>query len=281
MSKIRILHKSPQFLVIDKPFDLVMNHDDPQRDSVHLRLQKELPETVNPKLKHGYFVSHRLDYSTSGALLVPLTKQATRQACRAFELRITQKYYLALLRGKCAQDFYHVSLAIGMDSRTEMNSLRAASADSEFCVKPKSAETLITVLSRGTFQGDPATKVIMKPLTGRTHQLRIHCHSLGHTIVGDYVYSDKKDADTERMYLHAYKLQVPMPLEILDIDAQDPFHLIQDYKVEEMVTEMDHYQKTVIDPAFNLEKLEMQYQAKKHTLGKTKKQEFQTWTGPV
>ena len=55
--------------------------------------------------------------------------------------------------------------------------------------------------------------VIMEPLTGRRHQLRIHCHSLGHTILGDYTYSDRSDTKPKRMYLHAYKINLPNTLE--------------------------------------------------------------------
>ena len=57
------------------------------------------------------------------------------------------------------------------------------------------------------------TTVIMEPLTGRRHQLRVHCHSLGHTILGDYTYSDRSDTKPDRMYLHAYKIHLPNSIE--------------------------------------------------------------------
>ena len=53
----------------------------------------------------------------------------------------------------------------------------------------------------------------MEPLTGRRHQLRVHCHSLGHTVLGDYTYSDRSDTKPDRMYLHAYKIQLPNSIE--------------------------------------------------------------------
>ena len=53
----------------------------------------------------------------------------------------------------------------------------------------------------------------MEPLTGRRHQLRAHCHSLGHTILGDYTYSDRSDTNPDRMYLHAYKITLPNSVE--------------------------------------------------------------------
>ena len=72
---------------------------------------------------------------------------------KAFDSKKVCKYYLALLRGWCQNNDYHVKLAIGQDSREEVAKIKVATSNSEFCVKPKSAETLISVLSRGTFQG--------------------------------------------------------------------------------------------------------------------------------
>ena len=108
-----------------------------------------------------------------------MTKKSVQEGSKAFEKGKVTKYYLAILRGHCLSDAFTVNASIGKDSRSD---LKMALEDSEFCVKPRKAKTEIYVLSRGTYQGNPATKVILKPKTGRRHQLRIHCHSLGHTI---------------------------------------------------------------------------------------------------
>ena len=108
-----------------------------------------------------------------------MTKKSVQEGSKAFEKGKVIKYYLAILRGHCQNDTFIVNTAIGKDSRTD---LKMALEDSEFCVKPRKAETKVYVLSRGTYRGDPATKVILKPKTGRRHQLRIHCQSLDHTI---------------------------------------------------------------------------------------------------
>ena len=63
----------------------------------------------------------------------------------------------------------------------------------------------------------------MKPITGRRHQLRVHLSHINHTIVGDYTYSDRKDIEPYRMYLHAYKLYIPSKLENLNAITDDPF----------------------------------------------------------
>jgi 23S rRNA-/tRNA-specific pseudouridylate synthase len=87
----------------------------------------------------------------------------------------------------------------------------------------RDATTHLVVLERGICYGYPATKVLLRPITGRRHQLRIHTTSLGHTIVGDYTYSNRKDVLPYRMFLHAYKLQLLSRLENLDITTEDPF----------------------------------------------------------
>jgi 23S rRNA-/tRNA-specific pseudouridylate synthase len=118
-----------------------------------------------------------LDYSTSGALVIPLTNQANQAGAQALSKRRAQKYYLAILRGHCRQNFYHINLPIGDDTRPEYSKTRMATPTVDYCVHPRHAETLVTVLNRGFFDDrDPVTKVILKPITGRRHQLRIHCH---------------------------------------------------------------------------------------------------------
>jgi len=93
---------------------------------------------------------------------------------------------------------------------------------------PRSAQSRITVLERGTYRNEPATKVLLRPMTGRRHQLRVHCEYLGHPIIGDYTYSNKKDVDPPRMFLHSYRYGVTLcqtgqRLPELDSDCHNPF----------------------------------------------------------
>ena len=104
------------------------------------------------------------------------------------------------------------------------------------CVYPRHADTKILVLSRGFFDGYPATKVLMKPGTGRRHQLRLHCSEIGHRIVGDYTYSNCRDFKPKRMYLHSYKLDIPNSLEPISVEAGDPFQ--EDYEEIEVLNEL-------------------------------------------
>ena len=71
--------------------------------------------------------------------------------------------------------------------------------------KSRPAQSKLLVLERGIYESYPATKVLLRPLTGRRHQLRVHCHTIGHTIVGDYTYSRRHDITPPRMFLHALR----------------------------------------------------------------------------
>ena len=85
-----------------------------------------------------------------------------------------------------------------------------------------SAHTDLEVLARGTYRGRACTKVLLRPTTGRRHQLRLHCAALGHAIVGDATYGG--DAESPRMMLHARDLRVPLAgRSPLAIAAPDPF----------------------------------------------------------
>ena len=149
-----------------------------------------------------------------------------------------------MLRGHVSQELIDISIPIGKlglpfckniknktkntffieggDSRPDF-SRRMCSVDKNYCQHPRSATTRLLILQKGFYDGFPATKVLLKPITGRRHQLRVHCSLLGHTIVGDFTYSNGKDNLPYRMFLHAHRLILPTSLENLDVCAGDPF----------------------------------------------------------
>lgn len=105
----------------------------------------------------------------------------------------------------------------------ETSNHKMCTTDNRSCVSPKTACTILLVLKLGYFDNYPATKVLLRPITGRRHQLRVHCSHLGHTIIGDYTYSNRKDTSPDRMYLHSLRLILPTCQETLDIQSEDPF----------------------------------------------------------
>jgi len=78
-------------------------------------------------------------------------------------------------------------------------------ADNMCCIKPRNSHTRLVVLERGVYMSYPATKVLLLLITGRRHQIRVHCSTIGHTIVGDYTYSGRKDTSPNRTFLHSYR----------------------------------------------------------------------------
>jgi len=116
-----------------------------------------------------------------------------------------------------------INLPIGDDDREEWRTVKMCTPRQEWCKAPRSARTKLLVLERGVYNNYPATKVLLSPVTGRRHQLRVHCHELGHTLVGDFTYSNRRDFLPHRMFLHAHRLILSTNLEKLDVNAGDPF----------------------------------------------------------
>lgn len=224
LDKLRVIHKSEHFLAVNKHPDLVINTNPPDnRLSLYDQIHHSYPELAQPNLAHGFYVAHRLDYSTSGVMLIPLTKTAASQAAKQFEKRKTRKFYIALVRGHVVDDKIDISAAIGDDSTPEWSKIRMCTPAQSTCLHPRAARTKLLVIERGTFNGKPATKVLLAPITGRRHQLRVHCHVLGHTIVGDWTYSSRRDFLPPRMFLHAHRLLINTSMENMDLNAGDPF----------------------------------------------------------
>jgi len=257
LDKLKVLHQSENFLAVDKMADLVMNtNPGDERLSLFDQIKHRFPHLHQPGLGHGFYVLHRLDYSTSGVLVVPLSREAATQGSKQFEKRRTKKFYLALLRGHVEEDRVDIDIPIGKDASCEQ---RMCCPDEPNCDKARVARTRLVVLSRGEYSGSPATKVLLAPVTGRRHQLRIHCHRLGNTIVGDFTYSGKRDVLPPRMYLHAHRLLLPTPLEELDINAGDPFDSSEDaaWKPGEGVCTIDQAYLDIHDEALSWAKLDL------------------------
>lgn len=77
--------------------------------------------------------------------------------------------------------------------------------ESHNCLIPRHARTIFLVLEEGIYENYPATKILVRPITGRRHQIRLHLNYLGHTIVGDFTYSERRDLEPTRMLLHSHR----------------------------------------------------------------------------
>lgn len=223
-NRVYVLHHSKNFLVVNKPYDMLINSNNPDRKyTLQSELRRMLPGLTNPKLCHEFHFVHRLDYVTSGIICIALNKRAARAASTAFETRSAKKFYLALVYGHVNEPYIVINKPIGCDKREKDGNHKMCTSDSAFCEKPKSSHTVLKVLEHGFRNELPATKVLLCPETGRRHQLRVHCSSIGHTIIGDYTYSNKKDTEPYRTFLHSFRLILNNHIENLDITSADPF----------------------------------------------------------
>ncbi|CAG8481805.1 6898_t:CDS:2 [Funneliformis mosseae] len=243
MPEIKILLHNDEFLVIDKPYDVRIDGDTSKGHTVLSLLYNQIPNLPKP-LRNV----HQLDHSTSGCYCLALTKKSAGIASVAFAKRRVDKYYLAIVRGWLRNDCYVVEQPIaevpnnryrmcigtednpGKSAKTEIKVLRRGYFhDKHNCSLPSSPST--TPTQSPSIQNIRVTLVSLHPITGRRHQLRLHCQFLNHPIVGDWHYERQimNYTDTWRMMLHAQKLVIPLNKndeekgKVLDVDAGDPF----------------------------------------------------------
>ncbi|XP_050436643.1 RNA pseudouridylate synthase domain-containing protein 1-like [Adelges cooleyi] len=218
---IEVLFKSDDYLIVNKPEDVFLNNHSKKSPSLDVLLIAKFPHLVVKNLEHGFYFVHRLDYVTSGVICIALNKTACSTASSNFQKRISKKYYLALLRGHVSVDNLDLTKAIGYCSEEISGNHKMCTAENKCCLSPRDARTRLSVLERGIFMSYPATKVLVQLVTGRRHQIRVHCSDIGHTIIGDFTYSGRKDISPSRTFLHAYRLE--LYVKGIEVQTDDPF----------------------------------------------------------
>lgn len=194
---IEILFQDEHLLLINKPTGLLsLSGKHPlNKDSVHFRLVQDFPTAT---------MLHRLDFGTSGIMVVALNKQINAHLTKQFQARTVSKTYTALLHGQLADDEGVIDFPIAKD--------KPNFPLQKICFESgKAALTRYRVDERVT---EPfATKVIFTPVSGRTHQLRIHSQQIGHPILGCDLYaSDEAFFMAPRLMLHATTLEFDHPV---------------------------------------------------------------------
>ena len=189
---LSILYQDRAIIVADKPAGLlsVPGKLEGRGDCLETRLRHAFPGTL---------LVHRLDCDTSGVMVFARNKAAQGFLGQEFEQRRTKKTYIAQLVGKLEPDEGRVDLPIGVDWPNRPRQM----------VDPVNGRAAITdwiVINRSNTK----TRVRLLPITGRSHQLRVHMLSLGHPILGDPIYSDDS-ALYPRLMLHAETLGLHHP----------------------------------------------------------------------
>ncbi|MDA9369325.1 RluA family pseudouridine synthase [Amylibacter sp.] len=189
-----ILYIDEDVLVVNKPSGLltVPGKELKHHDSLELRVKSEYPNS---------FLVHRLDMDTSGVIIFALSKSTQRSLNLQFEKRIVKKLYEARVFGNIKEDNGFIDLPLIVDwPNRPLQKIDARAG--------KSALTHWQVLDR---EGD-VTRVTLMPETGRTHQLRVHMMSLGHTILGDRFYGNVAEINlANELQLHSKQLIINHP----------------------------------------------------------------------
>ncbi len=196
-----VLFEDDSLLVLHKPAGLAVHAG----SGVHVGVIEAL-RAARPDEK-GLELAHRLDRETSGVLVLAKTRPALMHLHELLRGDTVKKSYRALVRGSWPDRVTEVNAPLAK------NSLRGGERMVEVQGDGKEAQTLFRVLER--FHG--STLVEAMPVTGRTHQIRVHAAHAGHPIAGDDKYGDPefdkklKGQGLGRLFLHAAKIQIPRP----------------------------------------------------------------------
>ena len=199
---LRCLHADDALLVLVKPAGLlsVPGRGAYKQDCASARAQQQWP---------GALVVHRLDMATSGLLLMARTPDVQRALGDAFAQREVEKHYQAIVQGcmsapESQGGWGDIELPIAAD--WERRPLRVIDHE-----RGKASHTRWRVLASDA--ATHTTRLELAPVTGRTHQLRVHLAAVGHAILGDALYADAAtQARAPRLLLHATRLALEHPI---------------------------------------------------------------------
>ena len=208
---LSVLHLSEELIVVDKPSGLlsVPGHGAGKEDCLSRRVQVEYPDAM---------IVHRLDMGTSGIVVMARGARAQRELSILFQERKVYKCYQALVDGHWAHAVTgDIALPIGVDGprhpRQTVDHFRGRPCLTRYRLLDIDAK-------RGV------SRIELEPLTGRSHQLRVHMEALGHPILGDDFYGTPASCSrAERLMLHASRIEFcnPGTGALLSVDCPPPF----------------------------------------------------------
>ncbi len=207
-----IIYEDVDILVVNKQSGLlsVAGKDEALKDCVEYRTRMQFGWSV---------AAHRLDMDTSGLIIIARNKPALAHISQQFEKRQVQKTYAAVLFGNVADDEGEIDLPLRCDWPNRPKQMVCHD-------EGRVAHTKYKVVERSNISGNNITRVIFTPLTGRTHQLRVHAQALGHPILGDPLYADGQALLlSSRLQLHAQSISFTHPTlgQELNFNSPAPF----------------------------------------------------------
>ncbi len=201
-----IVFQDDDIIVFNKPSGLLSVPGKEHADCLQARAQRVFPTAT---------IVHRLDMATSGLMVMALNKSSHRHISKQFELRETTKTYQAVVFDNVQQDSGEINLPLICDWPNRPKQM----VDHE---QGKKALTHWRVIERNA----NTTRVELKPVTGRSHQLRVHMLSMQHPIIGDTLYAHSQALEmANRLNLHAMLLSFRHPVteQMLYFESQVPF----------------------------------------------------------
>src|SRR5215211_1688837 len=222
------LHEDADVLVLNKPMGLAVQGG--SGTTRHLDGMLEVLRAPGPDGQRPRLV-HRLDKDTAGCLLVAKTRFAAAALAKTFRSRAARKIYWALVAGVPKPRQGRVSSFLAKEEQDGDSFMRVARHGEEGA---SHAVTYYAVVETAARQ---LAWLSLKPVTGRTHQLRAHCVHIGHPIVGDPKYFDKENWDLpgglqNRLHLLARRIAVPHPRGgLVDVTAPLPPHMQQSWNL--------------------------------------------------
>ena len=206
------VYEDDDIWVVDKPVGLLSVDGKTLKVSLLARLER-----VNPAVK----LIHRLDMDTSGLLIFAKNAAAQTHISKQFIERLPQKKYQARVFGKWER--VGATGEISVPVRYEPETKPRHIVDPNWA---KHALTLYEVISHEQCNGQTVTRVMLKPVTGRSHQLRVHMVHVGHVMIGDPIYAEGTAlAIAPRLNLHAQQLRLKHPTlgAWMDWESPTPF----------------------------------------------------------
>jgi tRNA pseudouridine32 synthase/23S rRNA pseudouridine746 synthase len=210
-----LLYADDSLLVLNKPAGLlsVPGRGEDKQDCLSARVQSRFADAL---------IVHRLDMATSGLMLMARGPAVQRQLNEAFASRAVHKRYIAVVDGhlptplNTLDDWGDIDLPIAVD--WPRRPLRVIDP-----VLGKPSQTRWRVMAHSTAHSStpddsphfmPTTRLELEPVTGRSHQLRLHLQAIGHAILGDALYGcARSQARSDRLLLHAHSLTLAHPLD--------------------------------------------------------------------
>ena len=205
----KVLYQDENLMVIDKPAGL-----------------SSIIKDLQPHFKEPILLVHRLDKMTSGVLILALNKTAQEEMEKLFFNRAIEKTYLAITHGRISTSSGEITEPLKLKKRFQGGVIYQTT---------KYGKKAVTLWKRLAL-GKAESFLVLKPKTGRTHQIRVHLSSIGHPIIGDSIYTAKPTSAfrSPRMLLHAYKVEFTHPFTGKDIAIIAPLPIIVNQSISKL-----------------------------------------------